>query len=221
MVNWAMEIRVRAERRAGELLKAMPKNVGAKGIGTSAVKTNDRTPPKLDELGISKNDSSAWQKLADIPESEFEAMVAQRKASGAPVSTRWLIGGKWTVGQYGQHLRAAYGQTVEGVFQVGRELLQAKEELPHGEFEAMVEKDLPFSVRAAHCYMVISKSANFQNMNNVQILPSELDTLYMLQRLDPATFNAAVAAGKVYPEMTLAEAEALLKGCNTNEPVRR
>lgn len=107
-------------------------------------------------------------------------------------------------------IREAYGQTVEAVFQVGRELIQAKKELPHGEFMVMVGKELPFSVDAAERFMAISQSPNFNNPNNVRNLPNSWGTLYQLRRLDPAAFAAAVDAGKIHPEMTRADAEALL-----------
>ncbi|MDR4469825.1 MAG: DUF3102 domain-containing protein [Nitrospira sp.] len=107
-------------------------------------------------------------------------------------------------------IREAYGQTVEAVFQVGRELIQAKKELPHGEFMVMVERELPFSHNTAQRYMAIARSPNFQTVTIGHSLPSSWRTLDILQRLDPATFDAAVKATKIHPEMTRAEAEALL-----------
>lgn len=113
---------------------------------------------------------------------------------------------------WAERIRAAYGQTVEAVFQVGRELLQAKNELPHGEFTAMIERELPFSARTAQMFMAIASVQHFQKRNIVSLLPCSWGTLYTLQRLAEPAFDAAVAAGKVHPEMTRAEAEALLPG---------
>lgn len=107
-------------------------------------------------------------------------------------------------------IREAYGQTVEAVFQVGRELLAAKQALPHGEFQKMVERELPFSYKTAHCYMAIADCTHFQKSTIGRVLPSSWRTLSVLQRLDLSTFNAAVQAGKIHPEMTRADAEALL-----------
>jgi len=59
-------------------------------------------------------------------------------------------------------IREAYSQTVEAVFQVGRELLQAKRELPHGEFMAMVERELPFSYNTANRYMEIASASHLR-----------------------------------------------------------
>jgi hypothetical protein len=42
----------------GEFLKAMPKNRGAAGIGTSALINQERTPPTLASMGITKKQSA-------------------------------------------------------------------------------------------------------------------------------------------------------------------
>ena len=49
-------------------------NRGAAGIGTSAVVRDDRTPT-LADIGVSKDLSSHAQKVAAIPEAEFEGIV--------------------------------------------------------------------------------------------------------------------------------------------------
>jgi hypothetical protein len=64
----ACEIRLRAERKAGVLLAKSDK---AKGGRPS--KTGNATEPVLADLGISKKQSSAWQKLGAVPQSEFDA----------------------------------------------------------------------------------------------------------------------------------------------------
>lgn len=78
----AAEIRIRAERRLGEMLKDAPKNTGAMGIGTSAVDSGDSTqPPTLDDMGISRDLSSRAQAIAAIPEETFEATLAEHRAA--------------------------------------------------------------------------------------------------------------------------------------------
>jgi len=39
------------------------------------------------ELGISKSDSSTWQKLAAIPDPDFEAAVVEKKVTGELLNT--------------------------------------------------------------------------------------------------------------------------------------
>jgi hypothetical protein len=76
----AAEIRIRAERRLGEMLAEQKvsggMSTGAKGIGKSVVPTENRTPT-LAEVGIDKKLSARAQKTAAIPEPEFEGIVEE------------------------------------------------------------------------------------------------------------------------------------------------
>jgi hypothetical protein len=47
---------------------------GERHSGRGDQKTGSQdTTPKLSDLGISKDQSSKWQQLADVPEADFEA----------------------------------------------------------------------------------------------------------------------------------------------------
>lgn len=96
LIEWATEIRVRAERRAGEMLAAQKAaglmNTGAKGVGPIAVDRDDRNaPPTLNDIGVSKDQSSRWQKLAAIPEDKFEQAVAAAKDVAREVTTKAIL----------------------------------------------------------------------------------------------------------------------------------
>ena len=87
LIEQATEIRVRAEIRAGELLRGMKARKEATrraAIATTVCKVAAATsmPPKLSDLGISKSQSSRWQKLAAMPEDEQEWKIdaIKRKA---------------------------------------------------------------------------------------------------------------------------------------------
>lgn len=69
----ACEIRLRAERRAGQLLRDMEKLRGRPEKASPAT--------TLSDLGVSRDQSSKWQKLASIAEDDFEASLAKPKAS--------------------------------------------------------------------------------------------------------------------------------------------
>lgn len=110
----AAEIRIRAERRLGELIVAQKESVGlatgAAGIGKpeSAVPDEYRTqPPTLADVGIDKKLSSHAQKVASIPEAEFEGIVgewwdggrlsrvAPGKVGGSDTATEWQHPSGW------------------------------------------------------------------------------------------------------------------------------
>jgi N6-adenosine-specific RNA methylase IME4 len=87
LIEHATDIRLRAERRAGELLSEMGKKGERQKAGQavgrkSKVDGRGRQPsiPKLETLGITKIQSSRWQKLAAMPSKEFEASVAKKTA---------------------------------------------------------------------------------------------------------------------------------------------
>lgn len=82
LITQATEIRMRAERRAGELLRDMAeRNERASSKDTLARgrKLQPREAPKLSDLGINKTQSSRWQRLAALPPEDFEHNV--RRAS--------------------------------------------------------------------------------------------------------------------------------------------
>jgi hypothetical protein len=72
----AIEIRIRAERRCGELLaegEKVRRGPDNSGQGSQRATSDART---LADLGISKGQSSRWQKLASVPAEEFEKTFA-------------------------------------------------------------------------------------------------------------------------------------------------
>ncbi len=74
----AAEIRIRAERKTGQLLtnEEMAKG-GGDATKPKEHRSYDTTTAKtLDEIGISKDQSSRWQKLADVSDKKFEAYLA-------------------------------------------------------------------------------------------------------------------------------------------------
>ncbi|MFL5253255.1 MAG: hypothetical protein ACJ8AI_10240 [Rhodopila sp.] len=75
----ACEIRLRAERRCGQLLAEREKARGVLKQGDTLPQSQPATtgPETLSDLGISKTQSSRWQKLAAIPDQEFEATFSQ------------------------------------------------------------------------------------------------------------------------------------------------
>lgn len=78
----ACEIRLRAERRWGQLYKAGEKAKGAAqpGVGRSG-KMPSQTATPLSEMGVSRDQSSRWQGLAEVDDQTFEEEVAKPGAS--------------------------------------------------------------------------------------------------------------------------------------------
>jgi len=80
MINWATEIKLRAERRCGQMLK----ETAATGKRATAAagrpkEVSHRGTLNLPKLGLSRNQSSRYQKLAEIPQEKFEEVLEQNK----------------------------------------------------------------------------------------------------------------------------------------------
>ena len=99
--NQACEIRLRAERRAGQLLIEMEKNPGTRGEGrprkdgTKVFTRSKRTtayPPKLEDIGITKDQSSKWQRLALlVDEATFEKALIQAREKNGELTNAALL----------------------------------------------------------------------------------------------------------------------------------
>lgn len=81
MANQCAEIKIRAERRLGELLAERVESHRPSKLSP------DSTLPEF----ISRDQSSDWQAIARIPEPEFEAHIAETKEAGAPLTTAGVL----------------------------------------------------------------------------------------------------------------------------------
>jgi site-specific DNA-methyltransferase (adenine-specific) len=85
--NDAAEIKLRAERRAGELLAAMAKHPAGRPPGNRSRRATDFRPPRLGDLGVSKEQSSRWQQIATVPEPIFEQHIATTRSRRQELTT--------------------------------------------------------------------------------------------------------------------------------------
>lgn len=83
--NHAAEIKVRAERRIGELLP------GAVKHGGDRKSTFQPESLILSDLGVSVAQSSRWQSIARIPSKDFEGHIASAKDGGKEITTAGLL----------------------------------------------------------------------------------------------------------------------------------
>jgi N6-adenosine-specific RNA methylase IME4 len=81
LINKATEIKLRAERKAGDLLRSMDKAKNQRCAGSIT----------LPALGITKIQSSRWQRAAVVPEERFAAYVEQANETGREITTSGLL----------------------------------------------------------------------------------------------------------------------------------
>ncbi|MES2634058.1 MAG: hypothetical protein V4669_13875 [Pseudomonadota bacterium] len=91
LIQYATEIKVRAERRCGELLAVTDRNKGAKVVGRMAVERHDTHSPTLADMGLTRDESSRYQSLASMSPEHFETAVATAKSTAGEVTTAFML----------------------------------------------------------------------------------------------------------------------------------
>lgn len=95
LIQYATEIKVRAERRCGELLRATEKNKGVAAGGERNPAGHTMRPadtaPTLSDMGLTKSESSRYQQLAAMPAEHFETAVATARATAGEVTTAFML----------------------------------------------------------------------------------------------------------------------------------
>lgn len=86
--NAAAEIKLCAERKAGELLAAKEKatNQNKKSAGTTMVPAET-----LKDMGVSKNQSSRWQQEAAVPEETFQQYIDESNENETEITQAGLL----------------------------------------------------------------------------------------------------------------------------------
>ena len=150
----AAEIRIRAERRLGEMLADSDLQKG----GRPAEKTgrDERPvskPPTLAESGISKDLSSRAQKLAAVPVAEFEAELAAKRErdqkEGARVTARLEKAGERELAKAKQQPEPANdADTGQSLDELIAEIQKENEQL-HAQLKAMEADDTKAELRKA------------------------------------------------------------------------
>lgn len=128
LIQYATEIKVRAERRCGELLRVTAERgeratQAAHGRGVQAsVEPSDARPPTLADMGLTRDESSRYQQLAAMPAEHFETAVATAKATAGEVTTAFML--REAAKHKPQRLQPKTGPTAD---RLREELQQAKQ----------------------------------------------------------------------------------------------
>jgi len=87
--NHAAELKLRAERRLGELLAAGPKHEGGRPARTGPIVAP--VSKTYADQGINKKQAQRWQQIATVPEAAFERQLAEAKESKAELTTAGML----------------------------------------------------------------------------------------------------------------------------------
>jgi hypothetical protein len=90
-------------------------------------------------------------------------------------------------------------------------LNEAKDELDHGEFLAMIEDKLPFGARTAQMLMGIAKHPIIGNAKYISHLPPSWGTLYELTKIPDEELKQMIAEGRINSELERKAVDDVLK----------
>ncbi len=108
------------------------------------------------------------------------------------------------------------GSTVKGIIEIGAVLLQAKDELDHGQWGSMfaeaidnvdpatVKIPIHFGIRTAQRYMFIAEK--FQKRQDMSFFPPTLTVLEELAHFSERVITKALKDGRVFADMTMENA---------------
>lgn len=113
------------------------------------------------------------------------------------------------------HLDAA----AEHIVAAGRELIDAKAALAHGDFGALLA-ELGLTPRTAQRFMSIARHPVLANTTHASHLPAAWTTLFELSRVPEEVLAEAVEDGRVHPGMRRQEAVALADLLAAEAPIR-
>jgi hypothetical protein len=108
-------------------------------------------------------------------------------------------------------IKTQYEENVTGILKIGQLLLQAKIELPHGEFGYMIARELPFGRRMAEMYMKVAANPVLSKPKHVSQLPASISTLYHLTKLPDELLESLLRRNIINPEIERKQVEQHVK----------
>ncbi|MBP2230138.1 sulfite reductase beta subunit-like hemoprotein [Azospirillum agricola] len=87
---------------------------------------------------------------------------------------------------------------------IGRYLVQARSRLPHGEFQAMVENELPFGYQVAYQLRMVAEAVDSGRLPGTKLPPSYA-TVYQLATLTTEQLRLADQRNLIRPDVTRPE----------------
>jgi hypothetical protein len=101
-------------------------------------------------------------------------------------------------------IRRLWKKTQQDFLTIGRWLLAAKQALPHGEFDEMVERDLPFSPSVARQLRTVAEFVGAGSIPRER-LPDSYSTIYQIATLPEPLRAQAHEKGLLRPDVTRTE----------------
>ncbi len=150
VIRKAEEIKLRAERRAGELLKE------TEFVSNQYERQSHDVTTTLKNIGITKNQSSKWQKIANIPEEKFENYLEVQKelsTAGALKIAKQISREE----EINRKIEAGKNKKISIDFRLG-DFNEVLSDIPDGSIDCIIT-DPPYPKEFINCWSELSRFA--------------------------------------------------------------
>lgn len=106
--------------------------------------------------------------------------------------------------EFVQEISTLWRSAQEKFLLIGRYLVQARARLPHGEFQAMVENELPFGYQVAYQLRMVAEAVDSGRLPGAKLPPSYA-TVYQLATLTGEQLRLADQSNLIRPDVTRPE----------------
>jgi hypothetical protein len=106
--------------------------------------------------------------------------------------------------EFAREINTLWDQAAQRFLLIGRYLMQAKATLPHGEYQAMIERELRFSTPVARMLKAVAEKVE-AGIIPEDMLPRSYTTAYQLITLPPDAFEIARKNLLIRPDLQRAE----------------
>ncbi|MFD1623451.1 hypothetical protein [Azospirillum griseum] len=106
--------------------------------------------------------------------------------------------------EFVQEIATLWRSAQEKFLLIGRYLVQARNRLPHGEFQAMVENELPFGYQVAYQLRMVAEAVDSGRLPGAKLPPSYA-TVYQLATLTTEQLRLADQRNLIRPDVTRPE----------------
>lgn len=120
--------------------------------------------------------------------------------------------------EFAREISGHWSQAQQKFVMIGRYLNRAKECLPHGEFDAMISSDLPFSRQIAYQLRVVAQAIDAGRLP-VNNLPPSYSTIYQVAKLSDTELEEARDSGLIRPDVTRREVLAFQRSVKKRKTV--
>jgi Protein of unknown function (DUF3102) len=156
--------------------------------------------------------------ISEPGELNGEDPVKGSQLANAPTDTPVSNGDQNSADYWITRINAYAAKPVQRFVELGKLFSQAKSKLEHGQWERMFKSGkLRFSLRSAQKLMGIAKNEALAKTTNSPLLPSSLDVLATLARVDAKVLQEAIKECKVSPAMTIVRAKQFILGQDTKD----